>query len=240
MTDSFSRKKANASLWEATLERVQQRTGFRFRDFELLKQAMTHSSYRYEAGLESDNERFEFLGDAVLELLVTERLFELFPSAGEGELTRRRAALVCEDCLTEREKGLSLFECLRIGKGMEKQGGRWETSARADILEAFLGAIYLDGGFGEASRFLRETLFPDCVVYGKAYGTDPKSRLQERCQELGKPVPEYFLVEKTGQEDAPVFVAGVRLKGEILATGSGYSKKEAEFNAAKCGIEAIK
>jgi len=239
MNDGFSRKKANVSLWEAKLEKVQERTGFRFRNFELLKQSMTHSSYRYEAGLESDNERLEYLGDAVLELLVTERLVELFPSAGEGELTRRRAALVCEECLSEREKELDLFECLRLGKGMKKQGGRWESSARADVLEAFLGALYLDGGFAGASRFVRETLFPEAFVLGKTYGTDPKSMLQERCQELGKSVPEYFLVEKTGQEDAPLFVAGVRLEGEILSTGSGYSKKEAEFNAAKCALEAI-
>ncbi len=239
MNDCFGRKKANAFLWEAKLEKVQERTGFRFRDFELLKQAMTHSSYRHEAGLASDNERLEYLGDAVLELLVTERLVELFPAAGEGELTRRRADLVCEECLSEREKELDLFECLRLGKGMEKQCGRWDTSARADALEAFLGALYLDGGFFEASRFVRETLFPEGLVLGKTFGTDPKSMLQERCQELGKAVPEYFLVEKTGQEDAPLFVAGVRLEGEILATGSGHSKKEAEFNAAKHALEAI-
>ena len=240
MTDGFKRKEANVPLWEAKLEQLQQRTGFRFRDFALLKQAMTHSSYRNESGLERDNERLEFLGDAVLELLVTERLVELFPSAGEGELTRRRVSFVCEKSLSEREKGLNLFGCLRLGKGMENQGGRWETSARADVLEAFLGAVYLDGGFAEASAFFRETLFPDSVLLGKTYGTDPKSTLQERCQELGRPVPEYFLIEKTGQEDAPLFIAGVRLEGEILATGSGYSKKEAEFNAAKHGLGAIR
>ncbi len=132
---------------------------------------------------------------------MTERLVELFPAAGKGELTRRRADLVCEECLSEREKELDLFECLRLGKGMEKQCGRWDTSARADALEAFLGALYLDGGFFEASRFVRETLFPEGLVLGKTFGTDPKSMLQERCQELGKAVPEYFLVEKTGQEE---------------------------------------
>ncbi len=237
MRHRFEQARKTEGLWEEKLHILQERIGYFFKDFRLLCTALTHSSFRHEAGIEEDNERLEFIGDAVLQLLVTEKLLALFPEASEGELTKKRSALVCEDALLEHERHLNLYEFIRVGKGMEKQGNRATRSVRADTVEALIGAIYTDGGLPEAEKFFSRTLFPEDGSLSGFKPNDPKSTLQEFLQASGKPLPEYTLIERSGQDDAPVFVVAIRSGGDILATGSGYSKKEAEFDAARSALE---
>jgi ribonuclease-3 len=239
MRHRFGQTLKNESLWEEKLIRLQERIGYFFQDARLLCKALTHSSFRYEAGIEEDNERLEFIGDAVLQLLVTEKLLALFPEATEGDLTKKRSALVCEETLLKHEKRLNLYEFLRVGKGMEKQGLRGTRSVRADAVEALIGAIYYDGGLPAAEIFFSEALFEKEGYGSGLISNDPKSSLQEFLQASGKPLPEYILIEKSGQDDAPHFLIAIRSGEDILATGAGYSKKEAEFAAARRALEIL-
>lgn len=240
MNHCFDKARKNQDLWEEKLNSLQERIGYRFNDPALLKEAMTHSSFRHEAGLDQDNERLEHVGDAVLQLLVTETLVDLFPEANEGELTRRRSDLVCEESLLKQERNLDLFSSLRTGKGVGKLADRGTISIRADAVEALIGAIYLDGGLIEARRFFNTVLFPQPDFPTSILHADPKSALQEHLQQCGQGVPEYLLLEKSGQDDVPCFVVGILSTGQVLATGSGHSKKEAEFAAARAALEAFK
>jgi ribonuclease-3 len=235
----FEQVKKNEFLWEEKLEGLQEKIGYFFKTADLLREAMTHSSFRHENGLDWDNERLEFVGDAVLQLLVTEKLAATYPLAGEGELTRRRSFLVCEETLLLFERHLRLFDYLRIGKGLEKQPDRGTQSIRADAVEALLGAIYLDGGLPEARLFFISELLPHAGLFSSEPSINPKSALQEQLQRSDKSLPEYILLEKTGQEDAPNFVVGIMIQGKIIATGTGHSKKEAEFTAARSALEAL-
>lgn len=239
MRHRFEQARETDELWEEKLKELQERIGYRFSDLDLLRTALTHSSYRHEMGLESDNERLEFIGDSVLQLLVTEELVNRYPLAGEGELTRRRSVLVCEETLQSLERGLGLFDYLRLGKGVGKQAGKGTQSIRADAMEALIGAIYQDGGLLEAQRFFSPVLLSQAGIAVSELRSDPKSALQERFQQSGKTVPEYVLLEKSGQDDVPNFVVGILSDGEVLATGSGHSKKEAEFAAAKKAFENL-
>jgi ribonuclease-3 len=239
MNHCFDKARKNKGFWEEKLNGLQERIGYRFKNPALLREAMTHSSFRHETGLDQDNERLEYVGDAVLQLLVTEALVDLFPLANEGELTRRRSALVCEESLLKQERNLDLFSFLRIGKGVEKMAVRGTMSMRADAVEALIGAIYLDGGLIEVQRFFTRVLLPHADFSASDLHADPKSALQEHLQQCGKPVPEYVLIEKSGQDDVPNFVVGILSAGQVLATGSGHSKKEAEFAAARAALEAF-
>lgn len=240
MMNRFEQARAADPSRNAKLNLLQERIGYSFSDPSLLDAAMIHSSYRHEAGLQEDNERLEFMGDAVLQMIVTERLLKRFPKDTEGELTQKRSAVVCEETLFEVEQRIGLLEFLRIGKGMEKQKNRGNRSMAADALEALIGAIYLDSGLEQARSFF-ERFFSSAespAIEWKAH--NPKSSLQEVLQSEGKPLPEYFLLEKTGQDDAPLFLVGVRSGEEILATGTGHSKKEAEFAAARSALALMR
>lgn len=239
MNHCFDKARKNKGFWEEKLNGLQERIGYRFKNPALLREAMTHSSFRHETGLDQDNERLEYVGDAVLQLLVTEALVDLFPLANEGELTRRRSALVCEESLLKQERNLDLFGSLRIGKGVEKMAARGTMSIRADAVEALIGAIYLDGGLIEAERFFSGVLLPQADFSASDLHADPKSALQEHLQRCCKPVPEYVLIDKSGQDDVPNFFIGILSEGQVLATGSGHSKKEAEFAAARAALEAL-
>lgn len=236
MSHCFDKALKNKGFWEEKLNGLQERIGYRFKNPVLLMEAMTHSSFRHETGFDQDNERLEYVGDAVLQLLVTETLVTLFPLADEGELTRRRSTLVCEKSLLEIERNLDLFAFLRIGKGVEKMAARGTMSIRADAVEALIGAIYLDGGLVEAQGFFSRILLPLADFSSLDLKADPKSALQEHLQQSGKPVPDYVLIEKSGQDDVPNFVVGILSDGQVLATGSGHSKKEAEFAAARAAL----
>lgn len=240
MTSRFEQFRKEDRFRKEKLQILQERIGYRFRDPSLLDAAMTHSSFRHEAGIEEDNERLEFIGDAVLQLIVTERLLKRFPKATEGELTQKRSAIVCEETLFEIEEEIRLLDFLRIGKGMEKQKNRGNRSIGADALEALIGAIYTDSGLSGAMEFFERFFSTAERLAFESKAHNPKSALQETLQAQGRSLPDYFLIEKTGQDDAPHFLVGVRSGSDILATGTGHSKKEAEFAAARRALELIR
>ncbi|WP_027351990.1 ribonuclease III [Desulfotomaculum nigrificans] len=218
------------------VNRLKAKIGFEWSNPSLLTQALTHSSCVHESrgqGLHH-NQRLEFLGDAVLELLISEYLYQRFPDRTEGELTKMRAASVCEPSLAKVARGLDLGRCLRMGRGEERSGGRERPSILADAFEALLGAIYLDHGLEAARKFVLEQLNPIItdVVAGRL-DRDYKTELQERLQQNSPDPVSYVIMKETGPDHDKVFTAGVIYRGQIIGQGSGHSKKEAEQQAAK-------
>ena len=209
---------------------MQQTIGYCFHNPELLLIAMTHSSFANEKGDLKDNERLEFLGDAVLELYSSEFLFREYPEKPEGELTRLRACLVCEDALSAVASELSLGEYLRLGRGEEKTGGRIRKSVLSDALEALIGAIFLDGGGEEARRFVLSKVMTD--VKRKELHYDSKTMLQEAVQKRDGRVLSYEILEESGPDHDRVFTAAALIDGRIAGKGTGKTKKAAEQEAA--------
>jgi ribonuclease-3 len=210
-----------------------------WRDQDLLSQALTHSSYIYENrqnGIEN-NQRLEFLGDAVLGLAVSDFLYRNYPDRDEGELTKLRAALVCEPSLARTAKSLELGNCLKMGKGEERSGGRERPSILADAFEALLGAIYLDQGLVKASELSLKLLDPliKDVLEGRL-DRDFKTELQEIVQQRGSEQVQYTILREEGPDHHKIFTAGVLYKGELAGIGCGRSKKEAEQQAAKSAL----
>jgi ribonuclease-3 len=210
-----------------------------WRDQDLLSQALTHSSYIYENrqnGIEN-NQRLEFLGDAVLGLAVSDFLYRNYPDHDEGELTKLRAALVCEPSLARTAKSLELGNCLKMGKGEERSGGRERPSILADAFEALLGAIYLDQGLVKASELSLKFLDPliKDVLEGRL-DRDFKTELQEIVQQRGSEQVQYTILREEGPDHHKIFTAGVLYKGELAGIGCGRSKKEAEQQAAKSAL----
>lgn len=214
--------------------KLEESVGYFFADPELLLQALTHKSWG-----SPDNERLEFLGDSVLELAVSHLLFFSLPQATEGELSKVRASLVREDFLAEVATGLQLGQYLRLGKGEEVTGGRQKASILASALEALIGAIYLDGGYGAALRVV-ERLFEDAVREGRWRDRDYKTQLQEYTQALFKETPHYVLLSEQGPEHSKTFEVAVYVKGELWGMGYGRSKKEAEQRAAQEALRRIR
>lgn len=204
---------------------------------ELLTEALTHRSFVNESDARTHNERLEFLGDAVLDLVVSEALMERFPDAREGPLSRMRSHLVSEQGLAPVAERLGIGPALRLGRGEELSGGRTKPSVLADALEAVVAAIYLDGGFQAArDAVLRWLDLPDERILAAG---DAKSALQQRLQsELGA-TPEYRLVQQVGPDHEKTFVSEVYIRGERLAAGVGRSKKEAEQRAASRALECL-
>lgn len=210
--------------------------GYGFRDGRILQEALTHRSLMNEIPEEGrcDNERLEFLGDAVLGLTIAEWLMEVFPHEMEGELTRLRSTLVKEKRLAEVAKALRLGEFLYLGKGEEQMEGRRKRSILADALEAVVGAIYVDGGLEAVRAFIRRTfgMLLEGAKGDQRLLTDPKSRLQELMLALFRRSPVYEVAEERGPDHAKTFVIHLRLNDRTLACGKGRSKKEAEQDAA--------
>ncbi len=211
--------------------------GHTFRNRSLLEESLTHRSLLNEILEEGrrDNERLEFLGDAVLGLIVAEWVMEAYPQETEGELTRLRAALVKEKKLAEVARGLKLGDFLYLGKGEERMEGRRKRSILADAFEAIVGAIYLDGGLEVVRDFVRRTfgtLLEEARTDQRLL-TDAKTRLQELMLALFRRSPIYEVAEERGPDHAKTFVILLRLNDRTLATGEGRSKKEAEQNAAE-------
>ena len=205
----------------------------------MLFRSMTHSSYANEhrsAGLTS-NERLEFLGDSVLGVVVADYLFHEHPDMPEGELTRTRAALVCEGSLHEVAQSLNLGRYLRLGKGEDAGGGRKRPSILADATEAMLAAVYLDGGMKAVGPIIRALILDK--EREKAADRDYKTALQELVQRQADQVLTYRLVGEHGPDHAKTFTAEVLLNGESIGSGSGHSKKEAEQAAAKSALEQM-
>lgn len=218
---------------------LEEKLGYRFRDRSLLEHAMTHSSYANEhrgQGLTS-NERLEFLGDSVLGVIVAEHLFMEHPGMPEGELTRTRAALVCEGSLHEVAKSLELGRYLRLGRGEDAGGGRTRPSILADATEAMLAAVYLDGGM-EAVRPIIQTLILN-KEREKAVDRDYKTALQELIQRTPGSVVSYRLVRESGPDHCRSFEMEASVDGKVVGTGAGRTKKEAEQMAARTALEKL-
>jgi len=214
------------------LEQLEEKIGYRFRDRKLLEQALCHSSYANEQHLDRllNNERLEFLGDAVLELATSEYLYLTYPAMPEGEATRTRASIVCEQTLALCARELGLGAWLRLGKGEELTGGRERDSITSDAMEALLGAIYLDGGFANAKEFVRKFILND--IEHKKLFFDSKTILQERIQSESEETLHYELVKEEGPDHNKRFTVNACLGETVIGTGSGRTKKAAEQEAA--------
>ena len=218
---------------------LQARIGYTFRDEALLMEALTHSSYanEHQVNRPPDYERLEFLGDAVLEMVTSAHLYHLLPDMKEGDLTKKRAALVCEDALYQRASVFGLKSHILLGKGEEKTGGRDRASIIADVTEALIGAIYIDGGQRDAERFIHEHILGQ-VSKGRER-LDYKSALQEKLQENGSVELRYELLYSDGPEHRKEFCFGVFLNGKKLGEGRGHSKKSAQQRAAREALNAM-
>jgi ribonuclease-3 len=212
---------------------LEDQLGIRFRQPDLLRDSLTHRSYAFEHGGVANNERLEFLGDAVLGLVVTDMIFLQFPHLPEGEMAKLRAATVNMGVLADVARELGLGPHLYLGRGEELSGGREKSSILADALEALIGAIHLDAGLEETRRVIAQ-LFGDYIRNHVEQGLvrDFKTNLQERSARRGGAVPEYR-ISSTGPDHAKWFDAKVYLGGELLGEGQGRSKKEAEQAAAR-------
>lgn len=211
---------------------LENRLGYRFQKTEYLCHALTHSSYANEHRMnrEKNNERLEFLGDAVLEMISSEYLYKTHPQIPEGELTKLRASLVCEQSLAQCAKELGLGNFLFLGRGEEVTGGRNRNSILSDAVEAVIGAIYLDGGFTNAKEFIERTVLSD--TDSRTLFCDSKTILQELIQSDHKGVLTYRLLSEEGPEHMKRFTVGAYLDDRMLATGEGKTKKAAEQVAA--------
>jgi ribonuclease-3 len=223
-------------------EELQERLGYVFRDSSLLQLALTHPSVAHEQGSPiQTNQRLEFLGDAVLQLVLTRELYEKFPGFGEGPLTKARAKLVNRRTLAERARHLVLGQHLILSRGEEMHGGRERLSTLADGYEALLGAIFLDGGFGAASEFILRQ-------FQAAFGglsvipilENPKGELQELLQAVSPEAPEYQVVSASGPDHDRLFECTVHHVGAELARGQGKSKKAAESEAAMAALAKLR
>jgi ribonuclease-3 len=218
---------------------LQQQLGCVFAQPELLERALTHKSYANEHRLSEHNERMEFLGDSVLNLVVSELLMSALPGSAEGELSRIRAAAVSEPSLAAVARRIGLGAFLRLGKGEEQTGGRDKDSLLANSLEALIASLYLDGGIGCASAFITSSfkdIFDKVRISG---GADYKTGLQELCQDRLKILPEYRVVSESGPDHQKEFAVDIFIKGEVHGRGIGRSKKEAEQRAAKEALEKL-
>lgn len=218
------------------LEELQTIIGYSFRDVEILNTSLTHSSYANESKASVvSNERLEFLGDVVIDLVVSEYLYNRFTELPEGELTKRRASVVCESSLAFAARKIKLGDYLLLGKGEETTGGRNRDSILADAFEALTGAIYIDGKYESARSFLLVN-FEEEVIYALSKGTlfkDYKTELQELLQKRTKSKIEYVVEKEDGPDHKKKFYMNVIVENKIIGKGMGRNKKEAEQNAAK-------
>ncbi len=222
------------------VEELEKKIKLKFKNLDLLRAAVTHRSYLNEnrSYKLEHNERLEFLGDAVLELVVTDYLYRNFPNP-EGELTNWRAALVNKDMLASVSRSLGVEEYLLMSRGEAKDVGRAREYLLANAIEAIIGAMYLDSGYGAAEKFISENILArlDEVIKNKLY-LDPKSNFQEEAQARVGVTPSYKVISESGPDHDKKFVVGVFVDDEEVARGEGSSKQEAQRNAAREGLEA--
>lgn len=218
---------------------LERELGYEFQNPALLENALTHSSYANENRGRSlgSNERLEFLGDSVLGMVVADYLYRAHPDLPEGDLTRTRAALVCEGSLVEVARALGLGSYLKLGRGEDAGGGRARPSIQADAVEAVLAAVYLDGGIGSARKIIRRFILDR--EQEKGASRDYKTALQELVQRESGQVLQYRLTGSSGPDHAKVFSVEVDLNGRSVGRGEGHSKKEAEQNAARAAVAAL-
>lgn len=224
---------SNFSLFE-------EKTGIIFKDKKLLEQAFIHRSYINENGGTklSHNERLEFLGDAVLELVVTDYLYKKYPNNNEGELTAYRSALVNAVIIGEVAQELEMNTCLLLSKGESKDVGKARNYILANTYEAYVGAVYLDQGYEKARDFIVKSLVSKLdVIVSKKLWRDPKSLVQEKSQEYLNITPSYKVINETGPDHDKNFVVGIFFGEEQISVGKGHSKQEAEQAAAHTALE---
>ncbi len=219
---------------------LEQAIGYRFQNITLLQNALTHSSYANERWHDASrsNERLEFLGDSVLGMVVAEYLYKNFPHRPEGELTKMRADMVCEQTLAAVAAKVDLGRHILLGHGEDRFGGRTRGSILADAVEALIAACFLDGGMEAAKGIIRRFILTDVPV-NKLHNTDYKTQLQELVQQKKNQVLAYNLVEESGPDHDKHFVVEVSLNGKVVGTGSGSAKKRAEQQAACNAIELL-
>lgn len=222
-------------------EKLLEKLELPFRNEKLIILAFTHSSYVNEHRIRpfDDNERLEFLGDAVLELAVSQYLYKKYETMSEGEMTKLRAAIVCEPSLAKFAMDLAFGEIVLLGKGEEMTGGRERPALLADIFEAFVGSLYLDQGLEAVYHFLNHTIYPKIDEGAFSHMMDFKSQLQEYIQRDGLGSIQYHIVQERGPAHAREFVSEVILNDEKLGLGIGRSKKEAEQQAAQKALEKL-
>ena len=207
---------------------------------ELIEQAFIHSSYANEHQSRHDNERLEFMGDAVLQLWSSTQIYPLNPPLSEGEMTRLRSSLVCEKALAGYGRALNLNQFLKLGAGEEKTGGRNKDAIIADMFEAFLGALYLDQGYDAADRFLHLAMDPYIVHPADSeVFKDYKTKLQEYVQADSRKSIVYETISVAGPNNNPEFEVAVKIDGLVYGTGKASSKKQAQKNAAKSALEKL-
>ncbi len=237
---------------QSEAKQLEERLGYRFKRPELLDRALTHSSAIPElradhtdesakASAIQDNERLEFLGDAVLELLTREYLLESFPDWSEGQLSKSRARIVNAHSLEEAARRVGLGQHLRLGRGEEKTGGREKPTLLADAFEAVVAAVYMDAGLGPTREMLKRLVFEQALEERgeRIAESDRKSSLQEFLQGRGKPAAEYRLSGESGPDHQKVFQVEVWISGERMASGEGSTKKEAEQRAAHSALQLL-
>ena len=222
------------------LERLEEKIGYYFKEPKLLRQAMCHSSFANERHMDRllNNERLEFLGDAVLELITSEFLYKTYPKMPEGEATRTRASIVCEQTLALCARELGLGDFLLLGKGEDLTGGRERDSVTSDAMEALLGAIYLDGGFASAKEFIHRFVLND--IEHKQLFFDSKTILQEMVQAMGDTLLSYEMLREEGPDHNKIFEARALVGDTEIGRGIGRTKKAAESMAAYRGILKLK
>ena len=213
---------------------------YHFHNISLLQNALTHSSYANERWHNSllSNERLEFLGDSVLGMLVAEYLFRNFPNRPEGELTRMRADMVCEQTLAAAANRIGLGAHLLLGHGEEQSGGRSRNSILADAMESVIAACFLDGGLEAALKVVQKFILVEVPVV-RMHNADYKTQLQELVQQKKNQVLSYVLVSQSGPDHDKQFGVSVSLNGTVVGSGTGSSKKRAEQDAARCAIEKL-
>jgi len=219
------------------LEPLQLNLNYKFKNIRLLKTALTHSSYANENKMKitANNERLEFLGDTILNLIVSQYLYKKYPNYPEGELTKIRAKVVCESSLAFAAKKIDLGKYLLLGKGEDSTGGRDRESILGDASEALVGAVYIDSDFETVNKLLLQNFETD-IVYAVAKGalfTDYKTELQENLQKMTRSKIEYKVIKEEGPDHNKVFHMNVVVDNKIVGKGSGRNKKEAEQMAAK-------
>ena len=218
-------------LKKEKIKELEEKIGYEFKKKELIWQALTHSSFSNEQKINKykNYERLEFLGDAVLELLSSQFFFETYPDMPEGEMTKLRSSMVCELALAYCARDISLGDYLLLGKGEEITGGRTRDSIISDVMEAVIGALYLDGGLSEADAFVKKYILSD--LESKQLFYDSKTILQEEVQRDGQSLT-YELVSETGPDHDKVFMVEARIDGQTVGKGQGRNKKSAQQQAA--------
>jgi ribonuclease-3 len=227
---------------ESSLHLLEDRLGHHFGDLALLDRALTHTSHAHEdaSGAARHSEPLEFLGDSILGFLVADLLHRRDPDGDEGTKTKARARLVSAPSLARRADEIGLPDLLLLGKGEEKTGGRGKSALWADAYEALIAALYLDGGIETAQSFVNAEFAAEVEAAAQAPEVDHKSALQEVLQARGEPVPEYVLVAEEGPGHRPRFVVHCLIAGGTVCEGEGYSKKEAQQDAARKALEALR